>query len=255
MKPNERRDYILEKVRKEKFASVDKLSSIFNVSVQSIRKDINILCKDGLLRRIYGGVEIPSTNDNLSYESRKILRYDEKRKIAQEIVKHIPNDSSIYISIGTTPEIVAQFLLEHEDLKIFTNNINVALVCSKNPSFEIVLHGGYIRNKHLDILGNDVEKFFSSYSVDFGIFGVGAISKDGSLLDFTKEEVLARQTIKQHSKKSFLIADYSKFERNAHVRGDHIKNVDAFFCDQEPPKEIVKILNDNKIELFFSKED
>ncbi|RXJ68168.1 DeoR family transcriptional regulator [Halarcobacter ebronensis] len=251
MKPKERQAYILEKIRQEKFASVEELSNIFCVSLQSIRKDVNDLCKEGLLRRVYGGVEIPVQQDNISYDSRKIIHYDEKNSIAKLIAKQIPNNSSLFFSIGTTPEIIAKELINHENLKIFTNNINVALVCCENPTFEVVLHGGLVRNKHRDILGNDIENFFSKYSVDFGIYGVGAIEEDGSLLDFTHEEIQAREAINRYSKRVFLAADFSKFERKAHIRGGNISMVDNFFCDKKPPENIYEILKRNEVELHF----
>ena len=251
MKPKERQAYIVEKVRQEKFASVEDLSKIFKVSLQSIRKDINDLCKEGLLRRVYGGVEIPVQRDNISYTSRKIIHYDEKRAIAKLIAKQIPDNSSLFFSIGTTPEIIAKELIKHQNLKIFTNNINVALVCCENPSFEIVLHGGLIRNKHRDIVGNDIEGFFSTYSVDFGIYGVGAIEEDGSLLDFTHEEVIAREAINQYSKKIFLAADFSKFDRKAYIRGGNISMVDTLFCDKKPPQHICEILEKSEVDFYF----
>jgi DeoR family transcriptional regulator, glycerol-3-phosphate regulon repressor len=251
MKPKERQAYILEKVRQEKSASVEELSKIFSVSLQSIRKDINDLCKQGLLRRIYGGVEIAVQNDNISYDSRKVIHFDAKKAIAKEIAKQIPNNCSLFFSIGTTPEIIAKELINHQNLKIITNNINVALVCCENPTFEITLHGGVIRNKFRDILGNDIKKFFSSYKVDYGIYGVGAIEEDGSLLDFTKEEFLAREVISKFSKKVFLAADYSKFTRNAYIQGGNITDVNSFFCDKKPPENICKLLKENKIELHY----
>lgn len=254
MKPKERQAYILEKVRQEKSATVEKLSKIFSVSVQSIRKDINFLCEEGLLRRIYGGVEMALQKDNISYDSRKIIHYDEKKIIARLIAKQIPNNSSLFFSIGTTPEIIAKELINHKNLKIFTNNLNVALVCCENSSFEVTLHGGLLRNKHRDIVGNDIEKFFSSYSVDFGIYGVGAIEGNGSLLDFTQEEFQAREAISKSSKKVFLVADYSKFTRNAYIRSGNISNVDSIFCDKKPPENICKLLEKNGVEINYENE-
>lgn len=117
MKPKERQAYILEKVRQEKFASVEELSKIFKVSLQSIRKDVNDLCKSGLLRRIYGGVEIPAKNDNISYDSRKIIHFDAKKSIAKLIAKQIPNNCSLFFSIGTTPKLLQKSCLNTKILK------------------------------------------------------------------------------------------------------------------------------------------
>jgi len=256
MKPKERQAYILEKVRQEKFASVDDLSKIFSVTVQSIRKDVNDLCRKGLLRRVYGGVEIPSSNENISYNSRKIIHYDEKRSIAKHIAKYIKDNSSLFFSIGTTPEIIAKELtLEKKNLKIFTNNLNVALVCCENPSFEVVLHGGIIRNKHRDILGENIESFFSQYRVDFGIFGVGAIKEDGSLLDFTHGEIHAREAIRKYCKKSFLVADNSKFKRDAHIRGGNITDIDLFISNKKPPETICNLLENTNTEYSYDEKE
>ena len=255
MKVNERRAYILEKTRQEKFASIESLSAIFSVSVQIIRKDVNALCELGYLKRVRGGVEMPTNKENISYDNRKIIHYDAKKQIAKMVAKEIPDGASLFFSIGTTPEIVAKELLKHKNLKIFTNNLNVALVCCENESFEITLLGGKVRNKHRDILGKNIEEFFSSYHVDFGIFGVGAIEKDGVLLDFTEDELLARETIKRCSRKAFLVADYSKFDRKAYIKGGDIKEIDSFFCDQIPPKPIFEMIKAHHINLFLPQWD
>jgi len=254
MKPKERKAYILEKVRQEKSALVEDLSKLFKVSLQSIRKDLNDLCKEGLLRRTHGGVEILENNDNISFNSRRIINYDAKYSIAKNIVQQIPDNSSLFFSIGTTPEIIAKELLEHKNLKIFTNNINVALACCENPTFSVTLHGGQIRNKHRDIVTGS-EEFFHSFRVDYGIFGVGAIELDGSLLDFTTDEIKAREGIVKSSKKVFLVADYSKFNRSACIKGGNIIDVDSFFCDQKPPLEILQILEENGVEYYYPKEE
>lgn len=251
MKPKERQAYILEKVRQNTSVTIEELGQIFQVSLQSLRKDVNELCKKGLLRRVYGGVEIMLQKDNISYETRQILHFQEKKIIAKEVAKHIPNGSSLFFSIGTTPEMVVKELLTHKNLKIITNNINVALTCSKNNSFHIILHGGVVRNKFGDILGSDIEDFFSKYQADFGIFGAGAIDEDGALLDFTHEELKARQSIKKHSKKVFLVADFSKFQRKAFIKGGYLTEADAFFCDKKPPEKIYSILQKSKTELFY----
>jgi len=251
MKPKERRAYILEKVRQEKSASIEELSQFFNVSVQSIRTDMTKLCNDGLLQRIHGGVKMPNHNENISYDNRKIIHFDAKKSIAKLIAKKIPNGSSIFFSIGTTPEIVAKELLQHKNLKIVTNNINIALLCSENPTFEIILKGGIVRNKYRDIIDGDIKEFFSSFRTDYGIFGVGAIEEDGSLLDFTHGEIEVRNAIKKYSKQTFLIADYSKFERVAFIQSGNIIDVNSFFCNKKPPLNIINLLKLNNIDCFY----
>ncbi len=253
MKPKERRAYILETIREKGYVSVEKLSKQFCVSMQIVRKDINKLAQEGLVKRVYGGAQMPVSRENISYDSRKVIHYEEKKEIAKLVAKQIPDNSSLFFSIGTTPEIVATELRDHKNLKIFTNNLHVALSCCQNETFEITILGGKIRNKHKDIFNRDVESFFSSFRVDFGIFGVGAIQKDGTLLDFSEDELLVRETIKKSSRKTILVADNSKFSRKAFVKGGNITEVDYFVTDKIPPKEIVELFRDSLVSVVYPK--
>ncbi|MCR9256044.1 MAG: DeoR/GlpR family DNA-binding transcription regulator [Alphaproteobacteria bacterium] len=239
VKLSDRQERIADMVRDADFLDVETLAGQFNVTTQTIRRDLNVLCDYGLARRRHGGVERPSTVGNLAYSSRQILNTKEKRTIAQAVARLVPNGASLAFSIGTTPELVAEALLGHEGLRIFTNNLNVAMLACTNRSFQVTVAGGTIRNGDRDVLGPEVERFFSGYRVDFGIFGVAGIEEDGALLDFSQDEVLARQAIRQHSRESFLVADFSKFSRRAHVRGGQIEDADHFFCDSPPPAPIV----------------
>ena len=124
------------------------------------------------------------------------------------------------------------------------------LACS-NPSFEVHIAGGRVRNNDCDVLGKGMETLLSSYIFDIGIYGVAGVDEDGTLLDFTDEEVQARQLIHKNSRKTFLVLDHTKFTRAAHVRGGQIGEASKVFCDQKPPTKIMKILNKSGSELIL----
>ncbi|WP_404379592.1 DeoR/GlpR family DNA-binding transcription regulator [Caenispirillum salinarum] len=231
--PQERRARIAEQVRQAGFASIESLATHFAVTEQTVRRDVNALCDQGVLRRRHGGVELPIERENLPYENRKVLNLAEKRAIAAMVAARIPDGASLFFSIGTTPELVAQALCDHSHLRVFTNNLNVAAACCGNPTFEVTIVGGRLRNRYRDVVGHEVNQFFSQYKVDFGVFGVGGIDSEGGLLDFAEEEVRAREAILANSRRSILIADHTKFGRNAVVRGGSITDVDLF-CTNRP---------------------
>ena len=156
----ERQVQIAEMIRESDFLDVESLSGRFKVTTQTIRRDLTILCDQGLARRRHGGVEKPLNSDNLTYSSRQILHNGAKKAIAAAVARHIPNGASLAFSIGTTPEVVAEALLGHDSLRIFTNNLNVAVLACGNPGFEVTIVGGTIRNGDLDILGSEVSGFF-----------------------------------------------------------------------------------------------
>ena len=233
--PTARQAHILEIVREEGFASIEHLATRFDVTQQTIRRLVNALCDQGLLRRIHGGVGLPVQNQNLAYGSRQGLNADAKRRIAHATAKFIPDGASIMIGLGTTPEYVAQALSRRQDLRIITNSLNVASAFAQNPDVQISIAGGTLRPLDRDIVGEAAARFFSGFRADYGIFGVGGVDQDGTLLDFHVDEVHARQAIAANSRTAVLVADTTKFGRNATVRGGHLKDCHHLFTDGPLP--------------------
>lgn len=249
VKVDERRSRIAEQVRREGTASIEDLAGQFGVTEQTIRRDVNTLCDEGILLRRYGGVTLPPqverlSNKNLPYDLRQVLHLDAKRAIARLVAESVPDGASLFFSVGTTPELVAWALDHHRGLRVFTNNLSVALACCANPETEVSIVGGRIRTRYRDVVGPAVQDFFATYTVDIGIFGAGGIATDGTLLDFDEEEVVARQAIAANSRRSFLIADHSKFGRNAIVGRGHLSDVDDFFTDRPPTEPLAELLRE-----------
>ena len=233
---SDRQLQIIKTVTETGFSAIEALSDHFSVSTQTIRRDVNALCEDGELRRVWGGVEPPPVSGNLLYAKRRILNAIAKRQIAAEVARHIPDGSSIALSIGTTPEMVIEALQEKANLKVFTNNLNVAMQASERHDWSVTIAGGQVRAGDRDILGSEVEAFFDRFEVDFGIFGVAGVTQDGGLLDFSEAEVGARRAILKNCRSSFLVMDHTKFGRAAHVRGGHLSDVSSIFCDKPIPE-------------------
>ena len=246
---------ITDLVQKAGFASVEELAERFDVTTQTIRRDVNGLCELGILRRTHGGVEPPAPASNIHYNTRRILNLGAKQRIARIVAGEIESGQSLAFSIGTTPEIVMQSLTGHENLRVFTNNLNVAFTASGNPSFQVTIAGGRLRHGDRDILGASAQEFFANYKVDVGIFGVAGVDEDGTLLDFHEDEVAARQSILANCRKSFLVLDHSKFGRGAHVRGGHIRDVSAVFTDQPVPASVAGLVAEGASRIVVAAED
>ncbi|MCA1795472.1 MAG: DeoR/GlpR family DNA-binding transcription regulator [Desulfotignum sp.] len=247
---SERQAQIMEMIRQQDFVGVAQLAAQFDVAEQTIRRDLNSLCERGMARRVRGGIQRLNMAGNTAYAWRQVLQHDEKQAIALEVARHVPNGVSVAFSIGTTPEIICRALLDHDHLRIFTNNLNLALLACANPGFEVTIAGGRLRNEEQDILGVGTVELFQAYKVDIGIYGVAGVDEDGTLLDFYEEEVQARQIIRQNSREIFLVLDHSKFNRRAHVRGGHIREASMVFCDRTPPPAICEMIHKSGARLI-----
>jgi DeoR family glycerol-3-phosphate regulon repressor len=252
---SERQAHIAEMVRQADFIRVEDLARHFRVTTQTIRRDLKVLCERGLAQRVHGGVQRMNTPVNVAYAWRQVLHQDAKQMIAREVAHHIPNGVSLSFSIGTTPEIVSSALLKHQHLRIFTNNLNIAVAACSNPTFEVTVAGGRLRNEDRDVMGNGMDALFSAYKVDIGIYGVAGVDEDGTLLDFYEEEVRARQIIRANSRSAFLVLDHTKFGRPAHVRGGRIDEATKVFCDRLPPPHILEMLKQSETQLVICNGD
>ena len=235
-------------VQQHGYVSTEDLVDQFKVSPQTIRRDLNELADENKIRRHHGGATIPLSSVNTAYTTRKVMQLNEKDTIAEALAKHIPDGATLFIDIGTTPESVAKALVKnHKDLRVVTNNINVAMILMANPDFKVILAGGEVRNRDGGIVGEATLDFIKQFRLDFGILGISGIDYDGSLLDFDYHEVRVKKAIIENSRSVYLAVDHTKFGRNAMVNLGSITELQMIITDQEPPEEIVVILKDNDI--------
>ena len=118
MRQSLRHQKIVELVKQKGYLSTDELVALFDVSPQTIRRDLNELAEANVIRRHHGGAASPSTAENSDYHDRKHFFSQEKNRIAHQVVQLIPNGASLFIDIGTTSEAVAFALLAHQKLPI-----------------------------------------------------------------------------------------------------------------------------------------
>jgi DeoR family transcriptional regulator, glycerol-3-phosphate regulon repressor len=244
-----RQHQILSLARQSSVVLVEDLASRFDVTPQTIRKDLNELCDGRLLARTHGGAMLSSGVENVAYESRRQLAMNEKRVIGQRAATLIPNNCSLFINIGTTTEEVARALVHHEGLLVITNNIHVATILMPCPKIDVIIAGGSLRRSDGGIVGETAVDFISQFKVDHAIIGVSAIDEDGSLLDFDVREVRVSQAIVNNSRNVMLVSDAMKFTRSSPVRIGHLSNVDVFVTDQVPPESIVELCKHNGVQL------
>ncbi|GAB2904082.1 DeoR/GlpR family DNA-binding transcription regulator [Paraburkholderia jirisanensis] len=239
---NARQQELLEWVQRDGFVTVDDLAAHFDVTPQTIRRDVNWLADINLLRRYHGGASLPTSSENVSYSARQRMFHDEKRRIAALVATHIPDHASLFINLGTTTEEVARALNRHRGLRVITNNLNVASMMSGYPDCEVLVTGGIVRPWDKGIVGELAIDFIRQFKVDFAIIGTSSIEEDGTLRDFDTREVRVAEAIIQQSRTVFLAADHSKFGRPALVRQGHLEQIDSLFTDAAPPADMAETI-------------
>ena len=253
--PDSRQGQILQCVRHHGFQSIEKLALQFGVTTQTVRRDVNRLCERGLCRRLHGGIDLPPVAENMAYAQRQMLNHDAKWRIARGVARFVPDEASLFFGIGTTPEQCAHALVHKRNLRVMTNNLNAALALSRNPSCELTIAGGRLRNLDRDVIAGEAHGFFRSFAVDIGIYGVGGVGDDGSLLDFNHDEAHMRGELAGHCRQRFLVLDHSKFGRGATVKSGHITDATIVFTDRDVAPTIRERLLRAGVQLVVAESD
>jgi DeoR family glycerol-3-phosphate regulon repressor len=248
----DRRDAIVRLVEQRGFMTTEALVKHFDVTPQTIRRDVNALDVVGRLSRFHGGAGPASSSENVGYRTRQVLHLKEKQQIARAVAARIPAGASLFINIGTTNEEIARALARHKGLRVVTNNLNVATQLLGAEGCDVTIAGGLVRKADGGVLGEATIDLINQFKVDYGIIGISGIDPDGTLLDYDYREVRVAQAIMRNARRVFLAADHSKFGRPAMVRLGAITEVAVFFTDRAPPEPIQRLLSEAGVELCLA---
>lgn len=253
MQPNPRQLTLLSLVQARGSVSVEQLAEHLQVTLQTVRRDVQRLADEGLLARFHGGVRVPSsTTENIAHQQRESLNAEGKSRIARAVAAAVPNGCSLILNIGTTTEAVAQALAEHSGLRVITNNLNVARILSANPRTEVIVTGGVVRGRDQGVVGEAAVDFIRQFKVDLAVMGISGIEADGTLRDYDYREVKVAQTILSHAREVWMAADASKFNRPAMVEVGQLSQVDRLFTDATPPEPFPQLLADAGVQLHIA---
>lgn len=223
---------ILDIARREGKVTVDGLALRFGVTLQTIRRDLSDLAEAGRLERVHGGAVLPSGTTNVAYEERRALNTTAKAAMARACAAAVPNGASVFLNIGTSTEAVARDLIHHSDLMVITNNMNVARTLSAHQACDVVLTGGKLRRSDGGLVGALAVETIRAFKFDLAVIGCSALDAERDLLDFDIEEVGVSRAILAQARRTFLVADHSKFSRTAPARIASLAAVDTLFTDR-----------------------
>lgn len=251
---NQRQRDILDYARSHGEVEVDSLSEQFNVTPQTIRRDLNLLCDMRLLQRVHGGAIAHDGVSNLGYEARSRLATEEKSTIGKFTAELIPDDCSLFVNIGTTTEQVAQHLTSHVGMLVITNNINVVNTLLQSETIQVMTAGGIVRREDGGIVGDATVDYIRQFKVDYAVIGTSALEEDGTILDYDPREVRVTQAIIANARSVILVADSIKFERNAPVRIGNISQIDYLVTDARPSKAFCELCQEHDVTLIITSE-
>lgn len=222
-------------VKAQGYAPVEALARRFEVSTQTIRRDIIRLDELGILQRFHGGAGISDNAVRLGYAEKLAAAPDTKERIGRAAAALIPDGSSVFLDVGTTVEAVAKALKARRGLHVFTSSMAAALHLVGGRDIEIFVTGGLVRGADGSLVGDAAIAALQRFRLDFAVLGLSGFDRDGWVMDFDLHKVGVKQAAMAAADRVIAVADRSKFDRTAIVRVAPPEEIDLLVSDGMPP--------------------
>lgn len=246
---NDRQSQIVDRVERLGFVTIEALADEFNVSSQTVRREIIRLDELGLIQRFHGGAGRCGSGERLSHEVKRQRDTGLKARIGQLMASRVQEGQAIFLDVGTTAEATAQALRDRSRLTIVTPSANVAQILVDCPGLEIVLTGGRIVGRDLSMAGPAAVANVMRHRFDWAIIACSAIEDDGAVLDFDAEKIAVKQAAMAVSRRQALIADSSKFTRSARLEIARLDSFDLIVTDAAPPAPLRERIGEERLAL------
>jgi len=251
----ERRNRILEKLANERMVKAAELVGEFNVSMETIRRDLEYLGQLGYLERVYGGAVCKGFYGlEPDYSHREIKNLFEKQAIAAKTAELIENGDTLFIDVGTTMLELAKCLTRKSDLTVITNSTQIALTLVGNPSNRIILLGGELRSGELSVSGFLCEYGLQRFNANKAILGVGGLTIDGGISDYHINEAVSRRLMIERADKVIAATDFSKFGVKALNSVCPLKKIHVLVTDWSVPDKTLREYRDAGLKIIVAPE-
>ena len=231
----DRQEQIVRIVREQGYAPIETLAKRFEVSAQTIRRDIIRLDEHGILQRFHGGVGVADGIVRLGYAEKRTVSADTKERIAAAAAALIPDGSAVFLDVGTTVEAVALALRDKCRLHVFTSSLPAAMRLADRRDFTVFVTGGLVQGADGSLVGDTVRDSLRRFRLDFAVIGLSGFDDDGAVMDFDMQKVAVKQAAMKAARCSIAVADRSKFARHALVRVAPASDFAVLVGDGEPP--------------------
>ena len=233
----ERRNQILATLEAEQRVLVPELAKKFSVTEETIRRDLEKLEKEGLLKKTYGGaVKAHNLSAELPYKMRAETNTAQKRSIAEKIHSLIAPKENIIMDASSTCVHIARRLKNIENLTIITNSVEILVECSAISGINTISTGGILRGSSLSLIGSGATHVLSQLTADKAIISCKGLDFEKGVMESNLEEAEIKKAMAISAQELILAVDSSKFGRLSFAKTLDLRRVHTVVSDNVPPE-------------------
>lgn len=230
---------ILRAVRESGSYSISDLATRFEVSTETIRRNIKPLIDNGSIVKFHGGVMSPRELDEPPFRRRMQVNRDAKRLVADLVADLVEDGDSLILDNGTTTAYVAEALTRRSKLVVVTNSLEIAYRMAGRNGNRVFMAGGELGEDGA-VFGSTAVDFVRQFKVKRALISVGGINNRGDIVDFNLFESEFTKVAMEQAQETWIITDRSKFGREAPVRVGDLSSVNMVVTDVEPERDFVQ---------------
>lgn len=239
------------------FVSITELAEELEVSGMTVRRDLDLLGKRGLLTRTHGGavpaMSLPGTGfveDEPAFDLRARVNLAQKSAIAQMAASLVGPGESLGLDVGTSILALAKLLTPRKDLRVFTNSLRVGMQMAEGNSTVYVL-GGQVRTPEFSMIGGQAVDALKSHFLDKVFIGVSGIDADG-LYDYSPEDSEVKRAFIANASQVVVLCDSSKFGKRALTRIAPLDRISTLIVEAAPPDDLSAALRDAGVDVMLA---
>lgn len=234
MRYTKRHSAILRLLQEEGTCSIADLARRFDVSLETIRRDVKPLTEAGEVLKVHGAVTLPFQVGEAPFERRMRVNADAKRAIAAQAAHHIQDGASVMLDTGTTTSYLARELRKRRDLTVVTNSSDIARTLATVNGNTVYMAGGELRGDNGAAFGHAAIDFVTRFQVGHAIISIGAMDAEAGPMDYNLEEAEFARVMVSRGTSAMIVSDCSKFGRQGLVRVCGFESIDLLITDAAP---------------------
>ena len=248
----ERMRRVVELLETRDAVSVTELSREFAVSEVTVRNDLAVLARQGLVARIRGGARALQRGESeLEFDVRLRVQQDAKRAIARAAASLVSRGEAVALDSSTTAYYLALELRTKKDLVVVTNGLLNAAALADAPGVSVIVLGGLVRFAAMSVVGDFGSAVLRNTRIGKGFFGARGISLDRGLMDLNPEEVKIKREMVDACERVIGLFDNTKWQRTALFSFAPAERIDAIVTDEQSPADLVREWRERKVDVHL----
>lgn len=241
------KDYMI----KNRSASLKELCNHFGVSLNTIRRDVEVLENEGFITKVYGGIVLADENNVVPLSTRSVLNREAKEAICERAASLLLGCRTIYIDSGTTTVSLLKHIHPDMNLTIISNSLDLFNEAAKHPGCKVISLGGLLSFSTNSFVGIPAIKSLQGQRIDKAFMGATAVSIEEGATNNSYHESEIKRAVIENSGQVIVLADSTKIEHSASLSFCRFEDIDVLVTEKAPSDDWLQAASEMGVECLY----